>query len=97
MNVIFHPYLRRFVIVFFDDILVYSKTKDDHIKHLGIVFQCLLENTFLLKLSKCAFMQSSIAYLGHIVSSEGVGPDPEKIIAMVNWPSPTTLKQLRVF
>jgi hypothetical protein len=97
MNVIFQPDLRRFVIVFFDDILVYSKTKDDHIKHLGIVFQCLLENTFLLKLSKCAFMQSSIAYLGHIVSSEGVGPDPEKIIAMVNWPSPTTLKQLRGF
>ncbi|GAU30089.1 hypothetical protein TSUD_392450 [Trifolium subterraneum] len=97
MNVIFQPYLRHFVIVFFDDILVYSRTKAEHLKHLETVFQCLLENCFILKLSKCSFAQNSISYLGHIVSAEGVGPDPEKIEAMVNWPPPTTLKQLRGF
>jgi hypothetical protein len=93
----FPTFLRRFVIVFFDDILVYSKNLEDHIQHLELVFKCLLENTFYLKLSKCSFGQNSIAYLGHIVSAEGVGPDNEKVQAMINWPCPTTVKQLRGF
>jgi hypothetical protein len=97
MNTLFHQYLRQFVIVFFDDILVYSKTWEDHLQHLELVFNCLLQNQFFLKDSKCSFAQESISYLGHIVSSHGVGPDPEKIQAMVDWPTPTTLKQLRGF
>lgn len=94
MNLIFQPYLRDFVIVFFDDILVYSQTLDDHHQHLEIVFKCLLDHQLFLKQSKCSFVQPSISYLGHIVSVEGVGPDPEKIQAMLNWPAPKTVKQL---
>ena len=97
MNILFQSYLRKFVIVFFDDILVYSKSLEDHISHLDIVFQCLLTNQFFLKRNKCFFAQESIEYLGHIISREGVGPDPEKIRAMLAWPTPTTIKQLRGF
>ncbi|GAU36702.1 hypothetical protein TSUD_16140 [Trifolium subterraneum] len=97
MNLIFEPFLRRFVIVFFDDILVYSPTLDSHLQHLELVFQCLLENDFRLKASKCSFAQTSIEYLGHIVSDEGVGPDPSKISAMISWPAPVNIKQLRGF
>jgi hypothetical protein len=76
MNIIFEPFLRRFVIVFFDDILVYSSTLEAHMQHLEIVFQCLVDNSFCLKRSKCDIAQNTIEYLGHIVSAEGVGPDP---------------------
>ncbi|GAU23300.1 hypothetical protein TSUD_237540 [Trifolium subterraneum] len=76
---------------------VYSPTLDEHIEHLDLVFQCLLTNEFYLKQSKCSIAQSSIEYLGYIVSAEGVGPDPSKISAMVSWPSPKNVKQLRGF
>jgi hypothetical protein len=85
------------VIVFFDDILVYSPTLDSHLHHLETVFQCLVEHEFCLKASKCTFAQSSIEYLGHIVSKNGVGPDPSKISAMMTWPPPKNIKQLRGF
>ncbi|XP_043692891.1 uncharacterized protein LOC122643324 [Telopea speciosissima] len=97
MNRIFEPYLRKFVIIFFDDILVYSKTVEDHANHLALVLQCLQQNQFYAKLSKCSFAQSSIGYLGHIISSTGLQPDPEKIDAIANWPAPTTVKRLRGF
>ena len=97
MNLIFAPYLRQFVIVFFDDILIYSAILEAHIQHLETVFQCLLDNEFCLKQSKCSFAQNSIEYLGHIVSAAGVGPDPSKISAMLEWPVPVNVKQLRGF
>ncbi|KAK2387384.1 hypothetical protein QL285_061173 [Trifolium repens] len=97
MNALFQDHLRRFVIVFFDDVLVYSKTLEDHVLHLQTVFDCLLQHQFFLKQSKCTLAQNSISYLGHIVSSKGVGPDPEKIQAMVDWPVPKNIKQLRGF
>jgi len=97
MNSLFQPHLRRFVIVFFDDILVYSRTLEEHLVHLEIVFQCLLQHQFFLKHSKCTFGQNSLSYLGHIVSAQGVGPDPEKIQAMLDWPTPQNCKQLRGF
>ena len=65
MNQIFAHHLRRFVIVFFDDILIYSRTLQDDLTHLDIVFRCLLDNQFFLKQSKCTFAQISISYLGH--------------------------------
>jgi len=82
MNVLFQPYLQRFVIVFFDDILIYSKSLDDHVIHLKVMFDCLMTNQFYMKKSKCTFAQPSIEYLGHIVSRKGVGPDPVKICSM---------------
>ncbi|XP_058773071.1 uncharacterized protein LOC131647174 [Vicia villosa] len=97
MNILFEPYLRHFVLVFFDDILVFSKSLKEHLFHLKLILQLLLDNKFFLKKSKCYFAQSSISYLGHIVSTEGVGAYPEKIEAMVNWPTPNKLKQLRGF
>ncbi|GAU45976.1 hypothetical protein TSUD_401160 [Trifolium subterraneum] len=97
MNLILEPYLRHFVIVFFDDILIYSSSFEDHLHHLKLVFECLLTHQFFLKMTKCQFAQQSISYLGHIISSCGVGPDPEKIASMTQWPSPANLKQLRGF
>jgi len=97
MNKLFQPYLRQFMIVFFDDILVFSRSLQDHLQHLKIVFQTLLDNQLFLKKSKCSFGQTTIHYLGHIVSGEGVGLDPEKIAIMLQWPSPKNLKQLRGF
>jgi hypothetical protein len=97
MNQLFSPFLRRFVIVFFYDILVYSSSIKDHLNHLDLVLQCLLTNSFFVKLSKCLFCQESIDYLGHIVSSKGVHADPTKLDAMMKWPPPSNVKQLRGF
>lgn len=94
MNKLLQPYLRDFVIVFFDDILVFSHSLQEHEQHLSVVFKLLLENQFFLKMSKCSFSQPSISYLGHVVFAHGVGPDLEKIAAMLTWPQPKTLKQL---
>lgn len=85
------------MIVFFNDILVYSPTLDTHVHHLEIVFQCLVDSEFCLKQSKCSFAQTLNEYLGHVVSEKGVGPDPTKVSAMVNWPTPQNMKQLRGF
>ena len=97
MNSIFRPYLRQFILVFFDDILIYSRTFDDHLQHLTIALQVLRDNQLFAKLRKCFFVQHNIEYLGHVISSQGVITDPKKIEAIMNWPQPATLKQLRGF
>ena len=97
MNEVFRPYLRRFVLVFFDDILVYSKTMEEHGKHLRAVLEVLIQNQLYAKLSKCVFGSKEVEYLGHIISGEGVKADPTKIAAMMNWPEPKNLKSLRGF
>ena len=97
MNQVFSPYLRKFVTVFFDDILVYSSSISEHLEHLKIVLQCLADTQLFAKRSKCQFCQTSIEYLVHIVSAAGVKPDPRKIQAMTDWPIPKNLKQLRGF
>jgi hypothetical protein len=97
MNSTLKPLLRKCVIVFFDDILVYSATWGDHLQHLRQVFDLLAKDKWLVKLSKCHFRQQSISYLGHIVSQSGVATDPAKIDAIKLWPQPTDVKQLRSF
>lgn len=97
MNDLFLPYLRKFVLVFFDDILIFSKTFTDHLNYLDVVFRILHEGKFFLKQSKCGFAQRTIEYLGHIVSEKGVVAEPSKIQAMVDWPTPSSLKSLRGF
>ncbi|XP_030479163.2 uncharacterized protein LOC115696402 [Cannabis sativa] len=97
MNRVFQPLQRHCVIVFFDDFLVYSKSTMEHIAHLCSVFQLLRDHRFFAKLSKCTFFQSTIEYLGHLVAADGVRADPSKITAMLDWPQPSTLKQLRGF
>jgi hypothetical protein len=97
MNDIFRPYLRKFVLIFFDDILIYSSSLEDHLCHLRAVFSLLRQHSLFVKKSKCSFASSSVEYLGHIVSKDGVAVDPSKIQAMVAWPIPKTIKALRGF
>lgn len=94
---IFHPYLWRFIIVFFNDILIYSGSFDDHVIHLEKTFQVLFDNQFVLKLSKCSFAQSQVEYLGHLVSKRGVEPVASKVGAIRQWPVPQSTKALRSF
>lgn len=97
MNSIFKPYLRHFVLVFFDDILVYSQNHDTHLEHLRLVFQVLKDNQLYVKKSKCEFGVERIEYLGFIIAKGGVTTDGKKIEAMLKWPIPKTVKELRGF
>ncbi|KAJ3684911.1 hypothetical protein LUZ61_014075 [Rhynchospora tenuis] len=97
MNLIFKPHLRKFILVFFDDIFIYSQSIEDHVKHLAIALQILKDNQLFAKLSKCEIGTNKVEYLGHLISQEGVATDPSKIEAMVNWPIPKSVKQLRGF
>jgi hypothetical protein len=97
MNDIFRPYLRKFILVFFDDILVYSKNKQEHLWHLELTLDILRKHQLFAKRSKCRFGCPEIDYLGHIISAEGVKADCAKLRAMVEWPIPKTLKALRGF
>ena len=85
MNRVFRPYLDQFLVVFIDDILVYSRDEQEHEQHLKIVLQTLREKKLYAKLRKCDFWQKEISFLGHIVSPEGIRVDPVKIEAVVNW------------
>ncbi|CAM8905457.1 unnamed protein product [Rhodiola kirilowii] len=97
MNAIFKPLLRRCVLVFFDDILVYSATPTEHLSHLREVLMTLSTHCFFAKPSKCDIARSSLTYLGHVISHEGVAVDPEKITAIQQWPQPHSIKKLRGF
>ncbi|KAJ8748563.1 hypothetical protein K2173_003464 [Erythroxylum novogranatense] len=95
MNRVFRPYLNQFVVVFIDDILVYSRNEHDHSEHLRIVLQTLKERQLYAKLSKCDFWLQEISFLGHVVSSEGIRVDPSKIEAIVNWKPPRNVTEVR--
>jgi hypothetical protein len=97
MNELLQPFLRKFVIVFLDDIILYSPSLDQHIGHLQQVLAVLQENQIHLKLSKCSFAHRSLEYLGHIISAGGVATDPSKTQAMLRWPKPENVTELRGF
>jgi len=97
MNSTLQPLLRTCVLVFFDDILVYSRSFEEHLSHLRAVFQLLAQDQWQVKLCKCTFAQRQISYLGHIISAEGISTDSRKVEAMVSWPTPTNTKELRSF
>ena len=97
MYEVFRPYLRKFVLVFFDDILIYCKDLSQYKSHLSKVFQLLLDNTIFVKLNKCIFAVDLLEYVGHIISSKGVC-DPKKAQAMQDWLiPPTSIKQPQGF
>ncbi|KAK2367199.1 hypothetical protein QL285_080510 [Trifolium repens] len=97
MNHIFQHALRKYVLVFFDDILVYSSTWQEHLKHVEAVLTVLQSNTLFVKLSKCSFGVSEIDYLGHVVTGKGVTMEKDKVQAVRDWPVPKNVKQLRGF
>ncbi|KAH0729411.1 hypothetical protein KY289_000599 [Solanum tuberosum] len=97
MNRVFKPYLYMFVIVFIDDILIYSRNEEDHASHLRIVLQTLKDKDLYAKFSKCEFWLKSVAFLGHIVSGDGIKVDTRKIEAVQNWPRPTSPTEIRSF
>ena len=97
MNQVFKIFLRRFVLVFFDEILVYSKSLVDHASNLRVVLEVLAKEQLFAKKSKCVFACGEVEYLGHLISGEGVRTDPKKTMAMQQWPTPKDVKALRGF
>ena len=97
MNDILRAYLRRFVLVFFDDILIYSTSWADHLRHLRVVFDLLRQHRLFVKRSKCSFGVDSVAYLGHIISASGVAMDPAKVHTIHDWPRPRSARAVRGF
>ena len=97
MNWVFKEYLDCFVIVFIDDILIYSPSLEEHEIHLKLVSQRLREKQLYAKLSKCDFWQRKVGLLGHVVFGEGILVDLEKIKAVVDWPRPTTVTEISSF
>ena len=85
MNLVLRPYLDQFVIVFIDDILVYSRSELEHEIHLGLVLQTLRRHQLYAKFNKCEFWLSRVGFLGHVVSADGIYVDPQKVEAVANW------------
>lgn len=97
MNSVFEPLLRKCVLVFFDDILIYSKSLEDHWLHLAQVFELMHQHSLYAKASKCSFVMTKVEYFGHFISEKGVETDPAKIADVSSWPTPTNVKELRSF
>jgi hypothetical protein len=97
MNSVFMPELDKFVVVFIDDILIYSKNEEEHAQHLRIVLTRLREHQLYAKFSKCAFWLEEIQFLGHVLSARGIAVDPSKVKDILEWKPPTTIHQVRSF
>jgi len=96
-NRIFHTYLDRFVVVFIDDILIYSKSEEEHAEHLRVVLQVLKEKKLYAKLSKCEFWLEEVSFLGHIIFGGGIVVDPTKVEAVSQWDTPKSVTEVRSF
>jgi len=97
MNRVFQPYLDKFVVVFVDDILVYSNSFEEHEEHLRQTLQTLRDHQLYAKLSKCEFWLKRVTFLGHVISVEGVFVDPQKVEAVLKWERPTSVTEIRSF
>ena len=97
MNRVFHPYFYRFVIVFIDEILVYSKNQTDHARHLRLVLKTLRANQLYAKFNKCQFWLDHVSFLGHVISAQVVLVDPQKVAVVDNWEQPQTVTKVRSF
>jgi hypothetical protein len=97
MNKVFMEYLDKFIVVFIDDILIFSKTMEEHEEHLRLVLEKLRYNQLYAKFSKCEFWLTEVAFLGHIISAGGVYIDPGKVNDVLNWMPPTTVSEIRSF
>lgn len=97
MNNIFHQHLDKFVLIFIDDILIYSRSIEEHKEHLCIVLQVLREHQLYAKYSKCDFFREQIQYLGHFITKKGIAVDPEKIKTIMEWSIPKDVADIRSF
>ena len=97
MNGIFNKYLDQFVFIFIDDILIYSKTEEEHQHHLWIVLQTLREHQLYAELGRCEFFKTKIQYLGHVIPKDGIAVDPQKIKAISDLPIPKDVANIRSF
>ena len=97
MNRVCRPFLDHFVIVFIDDILIYSKSEAEHREHLRAILKVLREKKLYAKFSKCEFWLREVQFLGHVVSSEGIKVDPSKIEAVSKWEQPKTPTEIKSF
>jgi len=97
MNWVFHPFLDKFVVVFIGDILVYSKSREDHVKHLHTVLSTWANHKLYAKLKKCNFWMERVHFLGHVISKEGISVDPAKVAMAVDWFRPTNITEVRSF
>ncbi|CAA0825696.1 Uncharacterized mitochondrial protein AtMg00860, partial [Striga hermonthica] len=97
MNRIFHPYLDQFVIVFIDDILIYSKSQKEHEEHLRVVLETLRREKLYAKFSKCEFWLQRVSFLGHVITQAGIEVDPSKVSAVQNWSTPRSPSEVRSF
>jgi hypothetical protein len=97
MNKVFMEYLDKFVVVFIDDILVYSRSKEEHEEHLHLALQKLREHRLYAKLSKCEFWMKQVAFLGHIISKGGIYVDLSKVQDVLSWNAPTSVGDIQSF
>ena len=97
MNKVFMEFLDKFVVVFIDDILVYSKNEEEHKEHLRLVLGKLREHQLYAKFSKCEFWLKEVGFLGHVISGEGIAVDPTKVVTVTNSEAPTTVGDIRSF
>lgn len=97
MNDVLRPFLRRFVLVFFDDILIYNSSWSDHLRHDKTVLEALRTHRLFLKRSRCSFGEESVAYLGHVITVDGIAMDSAKVLAVVDWPQPRSVRAVRGF
>ena len=97
MHRVFQPNLDRLVMVFVDDILIYSKSEEEHKDHLRIVLQALRDHQLYAKFSKCEFWLTEVRFLGHVVSASGVSVDPKKVEEVMSWERPNSVFEIRNF
>jgi len=97
MNLVFMPELDKFVVVFIDDVLVYSKNEEDHTEHLRVVLTKLREHKLYAKFSKCEFWLRKLPFLGHVLSENGIFVDPSKVQEVMDWKAPTSVHEVRSF
>ena len=97
MNEVLRPYIDKFVLVYLDDVMVYSATESEHLEHVNLVLQALTNARLHLKPSKCHFAQPSTIFLGYKISADGISMDPKKVEAILNWPLPTSITEVRAF
>jgi peptide methionine sulfoxide reductase MsrA len=97
MNKVFMEYLDKFIVVFIDDILVYSRSEEEHEEYLHLVLQKLREHRLCTKLSKCEFWMKKVAFLVHIISKGGISADPSKVQDVLSWNAPTSVSDIQSF